>query len=96
LEGKGFSLSELASLSEAKAARKPMIAELRKHFVNLKPAGGLLNLPLYNWKSAFTTNYDELIESRYQRRGLELAVFDSNFDFTMHGNPAAVKLFRSR
>ena len=65
----GFSLSELASLAEAKAqARKPMISELRKAFVGLKPTGGLLNLPLYSWKSLFTTNYDELIEASYQRR----------------------------
>ena len=90
-----FSLREQSSLVETKAkSRKKMVSELRKLFVNLRPTGGLLNLPLYNWKSLFTTNYDNLIEQCYDEKSVDLSVFSSNFDFTLHDNPAAVKLFK--
>ncbi|WP_461330306.1 SIR2 family NAD-dependent protein deacylase [Bradyrhizobium liaoningense] len=94
LDAKGFSLAELASLVDGKVGRKPLIAELRKLFVDLKPTGGLLNLPLYSWKSLFTTNYDELIEQSYARSRADLTTFDSDFDFTMHGNLIATNLFK--
>jgi hypothetical protein len=51
----GFSLPEIASLAERKSGRRALIGALREQFQNLKPTGGLLNLPLYNWKSLFTT-----------------------------------------
>jgi hypothetical protein len=70
-----------------------LIAELRKRFADLKSTGGLLNLPLYEWKSLFTTSYDELIEQSYGRKGIDLTVFESNVDFT-HGNPKAASLFK--
>src|SRR3954470_13712515 len=34
-----------------------LIQELRSQFKGLRPTGSLLNLPLYAWKSIFTTNY---------------------------------------
>src|SRR5665647_588345 len=71
LNAQGFSLAELGSLADGKAGRKPLIAELRKRFVDIKPTGGLLNLPLYEWKSLFTTNYDELVEQSYARKGVD-------------------------
>ncbi|WP_448950975.1 SIR2 family protein [Labrys neptuniae] len=91
----GYSLREQSSLVEVKTkSRKKMISELRKLFANLRPTGGLLNVPLYNWKSLFTTNYDNLIEKCYEEKNIDLSVFSSNFDFTVHENPAAVKLFK--
>ncbi|MGO9770360.1 MAG: SIR2 family NAD-dependent protein deacylase [Roseiarcus sp.] len=95
VKSKGYTLRELSSLVEAKThSRKRMIGELRKLFDNLRPTGGLLNIPLYNWKSIFTTNFDRLIEDCYERRGIDLSAFSSNFDFTLHDNPTAVKLFK--
>ena len=37
-----------------------MISEIKTLFKNLKPTAGLLNLPIYDWKSIYTTNYDDL------------------------------------
>jgi hypothetical protein len=54
----------------------------------------LLNLPLYNWKSIFTTNFDNLIEQCYSRREMPVTVYTSNFDFTIPDNPTAPKLFK--
>jgi hypothetical protein len=53
-----------------------------------------LNLPLYTWKSLYTTNYDDLIEQCYRRLGRELTVYSSDFDFTVHDSPEATKLFK--
>lgn len=71
----GFTLPEIASLAERKAGRKTLIAALREQFKALKPTGGLLNLPLYNWRSLYTTNFDDLIEQCYKRRDLPINVY---------------------
>jgi len=90
----GFTLPEIASLAERKVGRNTMIAALREQFRALKPTGGLLNLPLYEWKSLYTTNYDDLIEQCYQRRQLSINVYSSDFDFVSQQNPLAPKLFK--
>jgi NAD-dependent SIR2 family protein deacetylase len=89
-----FTLREITSLAEHKVGRNTMIAALREQFRALKPTGGLLNLSLYNWKSLYTTNYDDLIEQCYRRRELSINVFSSDFDFGSQQNPLAQKLFK--
>ena len=51
-------------------------------------------MPLYEWKSIFTTNYDRLIEDSYQRRTRPVAVYSSNFDFGPKADPRAIQLFK--
>ncbi|WP_350599204.1 SIR2 family protein [Pseudomonas sp. 65/3-MNA-CIBAN-0223] len=94
IEADGYSLSELASLAEQKDSRKEMITLLRKSFDKLVPTGSLLNLPLYNWRNIYTTNYDNLIEQAYSRRERSLSVISSNFDFTIQRVPESTKLFK--
>lgn len=94
LEREGYSLSELASLIEQLQSRKQMIDTLRVLFKNLTPTGSLLNLPLYNWKNIYTTNYDNLIEQSYDRKQKSLSVISSNFDFTVQKIPESTKLFK--
>jgi hypothetical protein len=65
-ENETFTLPEIASLVEKRDSRRRLITEIRTLFAFLKPSGGLLNLPLYDWKSLYTTNYDELIEEAYR------------------------------
>src|SRR3954468_15705093 len=61
--GEGFNLRETASLVEQKTSRADLVRALRDLFPpSLKPTGGLLTLPLYKWRSIFTTNYEDLIE----------------------------------
>jgi hypothetical protein len=59
-----------------------------------KPTGGLLNLPLYNWRSLYTTNFDDLIEQCYKRRDLPTNVYSSDFDFHRQENALAQKVFK--
>jgi hypothetical protein len=94
-QSKGFSLSELTDLIEQKTKdRRRMIVELRAMFSRAKPTGGLLNLPLYSWKSIYTTNYDTLIEQSYAKKHISLAVYSSNFDFTVGPKQNTTKLFK--
>jgi hypothetical protein len=91
----GFSLSELTDLIEQKTKdRRRMISELGKMFSRAKPTGGLLNLPLYNWKSIYTTNYDTLIEQSYDKRHVPLVVYNSNFDFNVGPRSNITKLYK--
>jgi hypothetical protein len=82
VEANGYNLSEMASLCEAKKSRRKVIDLLRELCAGLKPTGGLKNLPLYPWKSIFTTNYDDLIEQAYVGKGKKVRVYHSNFSFT--------------
>jgi hypothetical protein len=94
LPQQGFTLPEISSLAERKVGRKTLIAALREQFKALKPTGGLLNLPLYNWRSLYTTNFDDLIEQTYKRRDLPINVYSSDFDFGGQENALAQKVFK--
>ena len=71
-----------------------MIAVVRDEFKGTRAKGSILNLPLYGWKSIYSTNYDEVVEKAYLKAEKDLTVFTSNFDFTIHENPNATKLFK--
>jgi len=90
----GYTLREYAGILEDMFTRRRLITELRSCFDKLKPTGSLLNLPLYSWKSIFSTNYDTLVEQCYEKKGVELSVCDSNFDFTAATRSGEVKLFK--
>lgn len=94
IDADGFSLSELTGIVEERFSRKELIETIRPLFRGLRPTGGILNLPLFPWRSIFTTNYDDLVEQCYRAKGAELAVYSSNFDFTVHGKQNATKLFK--
>lgn len=90
-----YTLSELTGIIETKErSRVKLIATLRKRFEKLKPTGGLLNLPRYEWKSIFTTNYDQLIEDSYRGTPRRLISISSNFDFSGDDVPGSLKLFK--
>lgn len=89
-----FSLGEIASLVERRTSRRRLIETVRQLFQGLVPTGGLVNIPLYDWKNIYTTNYDELIEEAYKIRLRDLSVYSSNFDFTIHETPESTKLFK--
>ncbi|MCA5967432.1 SIR2 family protein [Pseudomonas sp. P129] len=94
LSSEGYSLSEITSLIEQKRSRREMIDCLRLAFKNLSVTGSLLNIPLYNWKNIYTTNYDTLIEQSYAKKNRPISVTSSNFDFTLQKIPETTKLFK--
>lgn len=74
--------------------RTRLIAELRTQFRGLSPTGAILNVPLYHWKSLYTTNYDKLIEASFDRKGISIAAYSSNFDFGTPKSSDTVQLFK--
>jgi hypothetical protein len=94
IESENFSLAEVALLAEIKNSRSSLIKELREIVGRRRPTGALLNLPLYRWKSLFTTNYDELIEQSYKRREKGLVVYHTNYDFSKDVGPNDQLLFK--
>ncbi|MCE5333490.1 MAG: SIR2 family protein [Desulfobacteraceae bacterium] len=94
IDSNGYTLSEIASLAEEKGGRRALITSIRQLFKLPSVTGSLLNLPLYNWKNIYTTNYDQLIEQSYSRKNTPLNVYSSNFDFTVQSVPEATKLFK--
>jgi hypothetical protein len=94
VRGENLTLSEISGLAERKRSRAELISCLRAPFKSVRAKGSILNLPLYDWKSIFTTNYDEVVEDAYRRKLKPLTVFSSNFDFTVHQNPSATKYLK--
>ncbi len=91
----GYSFAEICSLFELQRySWQEMVRIIRKRMSNLRPTGGLLNLPDSSWRSIFTTNYDDLIEKCYLRKGGKVKVFSSNFDFDGRTPPDAVPIFK--
>jgi len=95
IEPDGLSLREISTLVETSISnRRELVAAIRPLFSALKPAGGLLTLPLYRWKGLYTTNYDTLIEQAFRLKSAPLSVYSSNFDFSQAETPGAQKLFK--
>lgn len=90
----GLSLSEIAAVAEMKRNRTDLITLVRKRFKGLKAKSALLNLPRHEWKSIYSTNYDELVEDAYRRANRNLQVFASDFDFKVQLDPTATKYFK--
>ena len=95
VSGTVYSLSEQSGIIESRTHDRPrVIAELRKLFTPVRPTGAILNLPLYDWKSIYTTNYDRIVEESYERRSRSIAVYSSNFDFSVRRDPTAIQYFK--
>lgn len=95
IDADGLSLREISQLAETQYGnRRRLIQAIRPLFKNIRPSGGLLNLPLLNWKGLYTTNYDDLIEQTYAAKSVAVNIYSSNFDFSQVELPGAQKLFK--
>ncbi len=87
-------LADIGTLIEIKHKRRDAVNVIRGRMAPLKPTTGLLNLPLYDWKDIFTTNYDTLIEQTYKKAGRALKVYSSNFDFDESSTRNTTSLYK--
>lgn len=90
----GYSFSEFCSLFELRRSRRHLIRVVRDKLKNLRPTGGLINLPDYDWRAVFTTNYDDLIEKCFLKKDKPFRVFASNFDFGGSTQPNTTPIFK--
>jgi hypothetical protein len=90
-----YTLPEQSGIIEGSIAdRKKLISSVRELFRGLKPTGSMLNLPLYPWRSIYTTNYDDLVESTYHQKGKPISTYSSNFDFGVARKQGSVQYFK--
>jgi len=94
ISSEGYSFADFCSLFELHRNRREMVNIVRNRLKNLRPSGGLVNLPDSSWRSIFTTNYDDLIEKCYLKKNRTIKVFSSNFDFDGSTPPDAVPIFK--
>lgn len=94
IPAEGYTLAETAELAELNRDRRALIECVREEFPQPSPTGGLTNLALYEWKSIFTTNYDELIERCYSQKSRDLVTYTTNFDFSKPVRPNSQFLFK--
>ena len=89
-----FGLADLTTIIEARRDRSQLVHAIRKRISKLQPAGGLLSLPLFDWASIFTTNYDDLVEKAFAKYNKSLRVYSSNHDFQGTGITGEQELFK--
>lgn len=80
LAASNLALIDAATIIEARFGRRPMIEALQAIVAPVSPMQGILNLPDFDWASIFTTNYDEVIEKAYKKRGKDIYSVSSNYD----------------
>lgn len=81
ISGQEIPLSTLTELIEIKRGRRPLVDEIRKIFVGLQATGGILALPLFPWKTIYSTNYDQLIENAFTAQHKHLEIIRSDYDY---------------
>lgn len=94
LAGAGYSLSEVSQIASDRTSRSELVDFLRLQVANLRPAGGVLNVPLYDWNGIYTTNYDKIIELSYDKVNRPIRVISSNFDFGRGRDDGSTKLYK--
>ena len=87
-------LVEVASILENRRGRIALVHAIRNRFKNLQPAGGLLLLPLLEWRCLYTTNFDRLIERAYSRAHVQLTVVRSNYEYQVAERPSDICLYK--
>lgn len=75
-------LMDTASVLERRYGRRPVVDEIVDSLKDLRPVGGILGIPQFDWSAVFTTNFDQLMEKAYKISNKELTAIRSNYDFT--------------
>jgi tetratricopeptide (TPR) repeat protein len=91
------SLVDLAEAVDASYGRKDLNDWLVNRFRGLSPAGALLSIPYYKWKSIYTVNFDTLLEEAYANmpnRIQSLRPFYSDKDSLSHLREGEIPLYK--
>lgn len=89
-----YSLSEISSIACEKSGRKKVVGFVNDKIRRLRPTRGLRNIPLFDWRRIYTTNYDELIERSYKDSKTNLQVVSSHFEITNASRDTETTLYK--
>lgn len=87
-------LSDISGRVELKYGRQDLVAFIRSKLEPLQPSNTLLKLPNFNFINIFTTNYDLLVESAFEKQGVELPIVRSNKDYAFDNRQYNTMLFK--
>lgn len=94
IDPEGYTLGEITAIIEEDYSRRELIDKLKDYLSRTQPIGGIKNLPLYSWKTLYTTNYDNVVEESYRQKNKELNVYASNHDFSTRSIPQVTKYYK--
>lgn len=78
----GDNLTEISTIFEHVLSRRDLMDAIQDRLERLEPTGGLLLLPEFDWRSIYSTNFDQLVEKAYRKADRPLNVIRSNFDWS--------------
>jgi hypothetical protein len=87
-------LAEAAGLLEQRVGRRDVVEHVRSVLAPLRPTGGLLTLPEFEWHAIYSTNFDRLLELAYQRAKRALSVIRSNYDWSKAEEEDGTRLYK--
>ncbi len=94
IDPQNYTLGEISAIIEEDHSRRDLIDKLKDYLSRTQPIGGIKNLPLYSWKTLYTTNYDTVVEECYRQKNKELNVYASNHDFSARSLPQVTKYYK--
>lgn len=89
-----LTLSDVATVIEARNQRQEMVHWIRKRLERLQPARGVLLVPEFDWAGLYTTNYDMILEKAFERKGKPTRTIGSNFDFSPAPKPDETVIYK--
>src|SRR5579863_8966166 len=87
-------LAELTGILARRRSRREVIDAVVERLRPLQPDGGLISITNYPWSAIYTTNYDLLIETSFERTQKPYAVIRSNYDWEGSHTPGRVPIFK--
>ena len=86
-------LAEIGTIFEHRRSRRELVEAIRERLRSLTPAGGILLIPEFDWRSIYSTNFDRLVETAYSQAGRPIPVIRSNYDWSKgHSGRALYKI----
>ncbi|WP_114390686.1 SIR2 family protein [Notoacmeibacter marinus] len=86
--------SSACTLVEKRFSRHDLVSFIESKLSDLKPSGGILDLPRYNWSTIYSTNFDTLVEQVYKSRGVGLTVINNDHEYHKSARSANLTLLK--
>jgi GTPase SAR1 family protein len=93
-EAQSDDLIESATILERKYGRRAVIDAVIGDLQKIRPTGGMLGLPQFEWHSIFSTNFDRVVESAYKSAGKSLTAIRSNYDISIKEARLGTSLYK--
>ena len=87
-------LMETASYLSRQFGRSDVVRIVVNELKPLRPTGGMLAMPRFDWRAIYTTNFDKLVEKSFRIAGVRLVSLRSNYDFSAKESDDGLRLYK--